>query len=91
MCQLTQSKQGISSVELGRRLGVKQFTAWKMTHKLAQVMMERDAGKRLSGRVEIDDAYLGGERTGAKRGRGAPGKAPFLPLSRPRPRASRCA
>ena len=78
MYHLTQSKQGISSVELGRRLGVRQFTAWKVKHKLAQVMMERDAGKRLSGRVEIDDAYLGGERTGAKRGRGAPGKAPFL-------------
>ena len=61
MYHLTQSKQGISSVELGRRLGVRQFTAWKMKHKLAPVMMERDAGKRLSGRVEIDDAYLGGE------------------------------
>ena len=45
MYHLTQSKQGISSVELGRRLGVKQFTAWKMKHKLAQVMMERDAAK----------------------------------------------
>jgi transposase-like protein len=78
MYHLTQSKQGISSVELGRRLGVKQFTAWKMKHKLAQVMMERDASKRLTGRVEIDDAYVGGERTGGKRGRGAPGKTPFV-------------
>src|SRR3954452_3780723 len=78
MYHLTQSKQGISSVELGRRLGVKQFTAWKIKHKLAQAMMERDAGKRFSGRVEIDDAYLGGERTGGKRGRGAPGKTPFV-------------
>ena len=78
MYHLTQSKQGISSVELGRRLGVKQFTAWKIKHKLAQVMMERDATKQLSGRVELDDAYLGGERTGGKRGRGAPGKTPFV-------------
>src|SRR5215213_4304690 len=78
MYHLTQSKQGISSVELGRRLGVKQFTAWKMKHKLAQVMMERDASKHLTGRVEVDDAYLGGERTGGKRGRGAPGKTPFV-------------
>ena len=31
-------------------------------------MMERDASKRLSGRVELDDAYLGGERSGGKRG-----------------------
>src|SRR3954465_2230058 len=78
MYHLTHSQQGISSVELGRRLGVKQFTAWKIKHKLAQVMMERDGGKRFSGRGEIDDAYLGGERPGAKRGRGAPGKTPFV-------------
>ena len=43
MYHLTQSKQGISSIELGRHLGVTQTTAWKMKHKLAQVMMERDA------------------------------------------------
>jgi hypothetical protein len=78
MYHLTQSKQGISSIELGRRLGVTQTTAWKLKHKLAQVMMERDASKRLTGRVELDDAYLGGERTGGKRGRGAPGKTPFV-------------
>jgi len=76
-------KKGGGSTRNGRdsnaqRLGVKQFTAWKMKHKLAQVMLERDADKRFSGRVEIDDAYLGGERTGAKRGRGAPGKTPFV-------------
>jgi ribosomal protein L37AE/L43A len=78
MYHLTQSKQGMSSIELGRRLGVTQTTAWKIKHKLAQVMMERDATKPLSGRVEIDDAYLGGERSGGKRGRGAPGKTPFV-------------
>jgi hypothetical protein len=78
MYHLTQSKQGISSIELGRRLGVTQTTAWKIKHKLAQVMMERDAGKKLTGRVEIDDAYVGGERRGGKRGRGAPGKTPFV-------------
>jgi transposase-like protein len=78
MYQMTQTKQGISSIELGRRLGVTQTTAWKLKHKLMQVMMERDAAKPLSGRVEMDDAYLGGERSGGKRGRGAPGKVPFV-------------
>jgi len=75
---MTQTKQGISSIELGRRLGVTQTTAWKIKHKLKQVMLERDAAKQLTGRVEIDDAYVGGERTGGKRGRGAPGKTPFV-------------
>ena len=75
---LTQSKQGISSLELGRRLGVTQTTAWTAKHKLKQVMMERDATKRLIGRVEMDDAYLGGQRSGGKRGRGAAGKTPIV-------------
>ena len=65
-------------VELARRLGVTQTTAWTIKHKLAQVMMERDAGKRLHGHVELDDAYPGGERSGGKRRRGAPGKTPFV-------------
>jgi transposase-like protein len=89
MYHLTQSKGGISSIELGRRLGVTQTTAWKIKHKLMQVMMERDATKRLTGRIEVDDAYLGGERNGGKRGRGAPGKTPIVaavettPLGKP--------
>lgn len=78
MYHMTQTKQGISSIELGRRLGVTQTTAWKIKHKLAQAMMERDAGKQLDGRVEMDDAYLGGRRSGGKRGRGSPGKTPIV-------------
>jgi ISXO2-like transposase domain/Transposase zinc-ribbon domain len=80
MYHMTQSKQGISSVELGRRLGVRQRIAWAMKSKLAQVMLERDdhPDQRLTGRVEMDDAYLGGERSGGKRGRGAPAKRPFV-------------
>jgi transposase-like protein len=75
---VTQTKQGISSIELGRRLGVTQTTAWTIKHKLGQVMLERDAERLLTGRIELDDAYLGGERSGGKRGRGSPGKTPFL-------------
>jgi transposase-like protein len=76
---LSQSKGGISSIELGRRLGVKQPTAWLVKHKLMRVMLEREAKKpQLKGRVEIDDAYLGGERSGGKRGRGAAGKTPIV-------------
>src|SRR3954454_3573799 len=76
---LTQSKGGVSSIELGRRLGVKQGTAWLMKHKLMRAMAAREAGKpKLSGRVEVDDAYLGGERQGGERGRGAAGKTPLV-------------
>jgi len=78
MYHLTQSKNGISALELSRRLGVKYDTAWKLKHKLMQVMKERDDEHcTLQGRVEMDDAYLGGSRPG-KTGRGADGKAPFI-------------
>jgi ribosomal protein L37AE/L43A len=76
---LTQSKGGVSSIELGRRLGVKQGTAWLVKHKLMRAMAARETAKpKLAGRVEVDDAYLGGERPGGKRGRGAAGKTPFV-------------
>jgi len=75
---LSQSKGGISSIELGRRLGVRQPTAWLLKQKLMQAMAVREAVKpKLGGRIEVDDAYLGGERSG-KRGRGAAGKTPFV-------------
>ena len=68
------AKNGISSVELGRRLGVKQPTAWAVKHKIMAVMARREGETALTGRVEMDDAYLGGVRSGGKRGRGAAGK-----------------
>jgi len=76
---LTQSKNGLSSLELARRLGVSHYTAWKIQHKLMQVMLERDQDKPLTGeRIEVDDADIGGERSGGKRGRGSAGKTPFV-------------
>src|SRR3954454_643805 len=71
------AKNGISSVELGRRLGLKQTNAGALKQKIMAVMTGRENAKRLVGRVEMDDAYLGGRRPG-KRGRGAAGKQPFV-------------
>lgn len=78
MYLMTQTKQGISSIELGRRLGVTQTTAWKIKTKLAEVMRIAGENDKLSGRIEMDDAYLGGERSGGKTGRGSPGKKPIV-------------
>jgi len=77
---LTQAKNNVSALELMRQLGVSWRTAWRMKHKLMQVMAERESHRQLSGRVEIDDAYLGGERPAepGKRGRGSPHKIPFV-------------
>lgn len=74
---ITQSKNAIAGLELMRQLGVSYKTAWLIKHKLMQTMLLREEQRRLDGRVEIDDAYLGGEHTG-KRGRGSPNKTPFV-------------
>ncbi|WP_308365347.1 MULTISPECIES: IS1595 family transposase [unclassified Microbulbifer] len=75
---ITQDKKGISCMELARHLGISYNAAWRMKQKLMQVMLERDQHYKLSGFIELDDAYLGGERTGCKPGRGADGKTPFV-------------
>jgi hypothetical protein len=84
---LTQHKNGISALALHRQLGVSYNTAWLLKHKLmspkgtsfgAQAMAERDSDLALGGIVQMDDAYWGGERHGGGRGRGSPGKTPFV-------------
>ncbi len=75
---VTQAKNAISSLELMRHLGVCYKTAWNLHRKLRQGMTEAERERRLGGRVEIDDAYLGGEMPGAKPGRGSPNKVPFV-------------
>jgi transposase-like protein len=75
---LTQSKTGLSAMALARHLGVAYNTAWLLKHKLMQAMRERDDEKLLTGAVQVDDAYWGGQRRGGKRGRGAAGKTPFV-------------
>jgi Transposase zinc-ribbon domain len=86
---LTQSKNNVSALELMRHLGVCYKTAWLVKHKLMEVMRVREDDRQLEGRVEIDDAYLGGERSGGKVGRGSETRCHSLPLCRPRPTASR--
>ena len=75
---LTQSKNNVSALELKRHLGVCYKSAWLMKHKLMEVMRQREDSRQLDGRVEIDDAYLGGELSGGKRGRGSQNKVPFV-------------
>ena len=77
MFLISQSKNNISALELKRQLGVGYTTAWRVKHKLMQVMAEREAGRVLQGDVVMDDAYLGGERRG-KAGRGSENKVSFV-------------
>jgi ribosomal protein L37AE/L43A len=75
---ITQNKNNVSALELKRHIGVCYRTAWRVKQKLMQVMYERESSTVLSGRVEVDDAYLGGEHPGGKVGRGSENKIPFI-------------
>lgn len=75
---LTQSKNNVSALELKRQLGVCYRTAWLIKHKIMEAMRLREESRELDGRVEIDDAYLGGERSGGKVGRGSENKIPIV-------------
>jgi hypothetical protein len=77
---ITQSKGSISTLELSRQLDLKWDSAWLMRQKLGAVMLEDEAARKLDGRIEMDDAVLGGEKgelEGGKRGRKGPTKVPF--------------
>jgi transposase-like protein len=74
---ISQAKTGLSALALKRQLGVSYPTAWLLHHKINQAMAHRDAQHRLTGTIQLDDAYLGGERAG-KPGRGSENKVPFV-------------
>ena len=74
---LTNCKNGISSYELARALGVTQKTAWFMLSRLRLALQAEDGGK-LSGQIEIDETYIGGKARNMhadKRRRFRPGRA----------------
>jgi len=75
---MTQSKNNISALELVRMTDVCYRTAWRLKHKITQVMYEREEKRVLSGTVQLDDAYLGGECSDGKVGRGSENKVPFV-------------
>ncbi len=75
---LTQSKNNVSALELKRQLGVCYRSAWLIKHKIMEAMRLREEPRELDGRIEIDDAYLGGERSGGKTGRGSENKVPIV-------------
>jgi transposase-like protein len=54
------TKNGISSHELGRALGVTQKSAWFMLHRI-RLAMQAQSFLKLSGEVEADETYIGGK------------------------------
>jgi transposase-like protein len=75
---ISQAKTGLSALALMRQLGVSYPTAWLIHHKLMCAMAQREARYVLEGQVHVDDAYLGGERSGGTAGRGSENKVSFV-------------
>lgn len=76
MWHICLQKNGYSALSLQRSLGFSYPTAWLCLHKLRKAMVRPDR-ERLSGEVEIDEAYVGGTHEG-RSGRGAFGKSIVL-------------
>src|SRR4030065_102258 len=68
---------GVSAARLSKQIGVSWITASRMLRKIRIAMGHRDSIVRRHDLIEIDDALVGGRRSG-KRGRGAEGKTPVL-------------
>jgi transposase-like protein len=62
---LANSKNGVSSHELARSVGITQKSAWHMLHRIRLAMQDTDAGMNLGGKkggpVEVDEAFVGGD------------------------------
>lgn len=70
------AKKGISARQLARDLQINKDTAWRISMKIRDAMMQREQRELLTGIVEVDDTYIGGKpRKGSngnnKRGRGS--------------------
>jgi transposase-like protein len=64
MWWVTTQKNGASALGLQRVLGLKKYkTAWTMLHKLRRAMV-RPGRDLLTGRIEVDESYVGGEEEG---------------------------
>jgi len=82
---IANAKNGVSSYEIARSLGITQKSAWFVLHRIRLAMQTETFGK-LGGEVEVDDTYIGGKARNMHRGkrkakgRGTVGKAVVMGL-----------
>src|SRR5713226_3551280 len=58
---ITNCKNGVSSYEVHRAIGVTQKTAWFMVHRIRLAMQTGSFAKKLGGEVEVDETFIGGK------------------------------
>jgi transposase-like protein len=61
MWMLVNCKNGVSSWEVHRAIGVTQKTAWFMLQRLRLAMQDAHDGGKLGGEVEVDETFIGGK------------------------------
>ena len=74
---VSSDKGSISALRLAKLIGVSWVTAQRMLRKLRIAMGDQNDLYKLTGTIELDDAFVGGRHAG-KRGRGAEGKTAIL-------------
>jgi len=57
---IVNAKNGVSSYEIHRALGITQKSAWFLLHRIRLAMQSRSWNKQLSGHVEVDETFIGG-------------------------------
>jgi len=60
MWMVVNCKNGVSSYEIHRALGVTQKTAWFMDHRI-RLALGMAVSEKLSGHVEVDETFIGGK------------------------------
>ena len=58
---ISNCKNGVSSYEIARDLGITQKSAWFMLHRIRDAMQDTQTGSKLSGEVEVDETFIGGK------------------------------
>jgi transposase-like protein len=81
MYLIASDKRGISALSLKSKLGTSYTTAWTISNKIRHAMGKRDESYKLSGIVELDDAFFGASSQGGKRGRGTDKTAVLVSVS----------
>jgi transposase-like protein len=61
MWMVVNCKNGVSSYEIHRALGVTQKTAWFLDHRIRLMLGDDYASGKLSGEVEVDETFIGGK------------------------------